>query len=63
MCVYMYTWSRGTSIQGEVHNVEISGVTQQLLCSKSHDFLDAFALAHLKINQIVDLWYVKNFNK
>ena len=48
----MYTWSRGTSIQGEVHNVEISGVTQQLLCSKSHDFLAVFALAHSKINQI-----------
>ena len=27
-------------------------VTQQLLCSKSHDFLAVFALAHSKINQI-----------
>ena len=44
--------SRGTSILGEVHNVEISRVTQQLLCSKSHDLLAVFALAHSKINQI-----------
>ena len=44
--------SRGTSILGEVRNVEISRVTQQLLCSKSHDFLAVFALAHSKINQI-----------
>ena len=29
--------TRGTSILGEVRNVEISGVTQQLLRSKSHD--------------------------
>ena len=43
---------RGTSILGEVRNVEISGATQQLLCSKSHDFLAIFALAHSKINQI-----------
>ena len=43
---------RGTSILGEVRNVEISRVTQQLLCSKSHDFLAIFALAHSKINQI-----------
>ena len=42
----------GTSILGEVRNVEISSVTQQLLCSKSHDFLAVFALAHSKINQI-----------
>ena len=44
--------TRGISIQGEVRNVEISRVTQQLLCSKSHDFLAIFALAHSKINQI-----------
>ena len=43
---------RGISILGEVRNVEISRVTQQLLCSKSHDFLAIFALAHSKINQI-----------
>ena len=43
---------RGISILGEVRNVEISRVTQQLQCSKSHDFLDIFALAHSKINQI-----------
>ena len=42
--------SRGTSILGEVRNVEISRATQQLLCSKSHDFLAVFALAHSKIN-------------
>ena len=42
----------GTSILGEVRNVEISRVTQQLLCSKSHDFLAVFALAHSKITQI-----------
>ena len=46
-------WSRGTSIiLGEVRNVEIPGPTQQLLCSKSHDFLAIFPLAHSKINQI-----------
>ena len=44
--------TRGTSILGEVRNVEISRVTQQLLCSKYHDFLAIFALAHSKINQI-----------
>ena len=43
---------RGTSILGEVRNVEISRVSQQFLCSKSHDFLAVFALAHSKINQI-----------
>ena len=43
---------RGTSILGEVRNVEISRITQQLLCSKSHDFLTVFALTHSKINQI-----------
>ena len=36
----------------EMRNVEISRVTQQLLCSKSHEFLAIFALAHSKINQI-----------
>ena len=50
----------------EVRNVEISRATQQLVCSKSHDFLAVFALAHSKINQIawndlggfwLDLWY------
>ena len=45
--------TRGTSILGEVRNVEIPGPTQQLLlCSKYHDFLAIFALAHSKINQI-----------
>ena len=43
---------RGISIQGEVRHVWISRETQQLLCSKSHDFLAIFALAHSKINQI-----------
>ena len=43
--------TRGTSILGEVRNVE-KRVTQQLLCSKSHDFLAVFALAHSKINKI-----------
>ena len=36
--------TRGTSILEEVSNVEISGPTQQLLCSKYHDFLAIFAL-------------------
>ena len=44
------TLSRGTSIL--YRNIEIPGPTQQLLCSKSHDFLAIFALAHSKINQI-----------
>ena len=39
-----------------MRNVEISRVTQQLLCSKSHDFLAIFALAHSKINQIAEFW-------
>ena len=43
---------RGTSILGEVCNVEISRATQQLICSKSHDFLAVFTLAHSKINEI-----------
>ena len=46
--------SRGTSILGEVRNVEIPGPTQQLLCSKSHDFLVIFPLAHSKIKQIAE---------
>ena len=41
-----------TSILREVRNIEIQGVTQQLLNGKSHDFLAIFALAHSKINQI-----------
>ena len=47
-----YVNIRGTSIIGEVRNVEIPGPTQQLLCSKHHDFLAVFPLAHSKINQI-----------
>ena len=47
---------RGTSILGEVHNVEISRTTQQLLNGKSHDFLAVFALAHSKINQMAYFW-------
>ena len=47
-----YHQTRGISILGEVRNVEISRVTQQLLCSKSHDFLAIFDLTHSKINQI-----------
>ena len=47
-----YVLVRGTSILAEVSNEEISRVTQQLLFSKSHDFLAIFALAHSKINQI-----------
>ena len=50
--------TRGTSIPGDVRNVEISRVTQQFLCSKSHDFLAVFALGHSKINQIA-----KNFDE
>ena len=50
--------ARGTSILGEVRNVEISRPTQQLLCSKSHDFLAIFALAHSIINKIA-----KNFDE
>ena len=38
-----------------MHNVEISGPTQQILCSKYHDFLAVFTLAHSKINQIA--WF------
>ena len=37
------------SCAGEEHNVRISGPTQQLLYSKSHDFRGIFALAHSKI--------------
>ena len=50
--INILSYLRDTSILGEVRNVEISRVTQQLLCSKSHDFLAVFALAHSKINQI-----------
>ena len=52
----MYMLTRGTSILGEVRNVEISRVTQQLLCSKSHDFLAIFALAQSKINQLAQFF-------
>ena len=51
-----YIEYRGTSILGEVRNVEIPGPTQQLLCSKSHDFPAVFALAHSKINQIAKIF-------
>ena len=37
-----YDLTRGTSILGEARNVEISGPTQQFLCSKYHDFLAFF---------------------
>ena len=73
-CFIIIAHCRGTSILGEVRNVEISRATQQLLCSKSHDFLAVFALAHSKINQIsyfflrnylggfwLDLWCIENF--
>ena len=46
--LFLYISSRGTSILGEVRNVEISRVTQQLLCSKSHDVLAVFARSTLK---------------
>ena len=49
---FSYVVLRGTSILGEVRNVEIPGPTQQLLCSKYHDFLAVFPLAQSKINQI-----------
>ena len=51
----LWAQTRGTSILGEVRNVEISRVTQQILCSKSHDFLAVFALAHSKIHLEVPL--------
>ena len=41
--------TRSTSILG---SRGVQSVTQQLLCSKSYDFLAVFALAHSKINQI-----------
>ena len=44
--------SRGTSILGEVRDVEISRAIQQLLNVKYHSFLAVFALAYSKINQI-----------
>ena len=47
-----YVLVRGSSILAELSNEEISRVTQQLLCGKSHDFLAVFALAHSRINQI-----------
>ena len=37
--------TRGTSILGEVRNVEISRAIQQLLNGKSHDFLAIFQIA------------------
>ena len=43
-----YVSTRRNSILGEVRNVEIPGPTQQLLCSKSHDFLAVFALLNLQ---------------
>ena len=49
---YGLVGTRGISIQGEVRNARKKRVTQQLLCSKSHDFLAIFDLAHSKINQI-----------
>ena len=49
---YRQARDRGASILGEVRNVEIPGLTKQLLCSKYHDFLAIFALAYSKINQI-----------
>ena len=55
---FMLLWVRGTSILGEVRNVEIPGPTQQLLCSKYHDFLAIFALAQSKINQIAWFWMI-----
>ena len=39
MDIKLYVGTRDISILGEVRNLEISRVTQQLLCSKSHDFL------------------------
>ena len=39
-----------SSCAGEERNVRISGPTQQLLYSKSHDFRGIFALAHSKID-------------
>ena len=60
-------YSRGTSILGEVHIVWISRVTQQLLCSKSYDFLAIFALVkvtnmgpELQSQNRVDVNYEKN---
>ena len=47
--------ARGISIQGEVRNARKKRVTQQLLCSKFHDFLAIFDLAHSKINQIAQI--------
>ena len=52
LCNIMCISSRGTSILGEVRNVEIPRTTKKLLNCKSHDFLAVFALAHSKTNQI-----------
>ena len=67
--------TRGTSILEEVRNVEISGPTQQLPCSKYHDFSSRFSSNTFK-NQLsfiifecnypsgfwLDFWFIKNFN-
>ena len=52
LTMYFFIDSTPVYYLGEVRNVELSRVTQQLLCSKCHDFLAIFALAHSKINQI-----------
>ena len=51
--VSIFVWHRGTSILGEVFNLWISRATQQLLCSKSHDFLAAFALKSIKLHNFL----------
>ena len=53
---------------GEVRNVEISRVAQQLLCCKSHDFLAVFALAldsnaDLKIVKMMPLYFLSEMSK
>ena len=50
---------RGTFILGEVRHVWIWGVTQQLLFSKSNDFLPVFALAQSKIRRF---WFLLIFS-
>ena len=45
----------------EERNVRISGPTQQLLCSKSHDFVAIFALAHSIINKIAKIFDERGF--
>ena len=52
--------TRGISILGEVRNARKERVTQQILCSKSQDFLAIFALAHSKINQI-EIFFLLNY--